>query len=104
MALHSHSTRLAKDTSKVAAYLAPLHLMLGDCACKRGRRWLLLGFLCFFVFTLLSFSHDRSPCGDYMLKYAATNVVRLKMYPCRSVNLRFGKTQRAKMIIRHEKM
>jgi hypothetical protein len=78
--------------------------MVDDCACQRGRRWLLLGFLCFFGFTLLSFSHDRSPCGDYLLKYAATHVVRLKMYPCRSVSLRFGKTQRMQMINRHEKM
>jgi hypothetical protein len=83
---------------------AKLLVMVDDCACKRGRRWLLLGFLCFFGFTLLSFSHDRSPCGDYLLKYAATHVVRLKMYPCRWASLRFGKTQRMQMINRHEKM
>jgi len=59
-------------------YPSELLVMFDDCACKRGRRWLLLGFLCFFAFTLLSFSHDRSPCGDYMLKYAATNVMRFK--------------------------
>jgi hypothetical protein len=37
-----------------------------DCASHRGGWWLLLGFLGFLGFALLSFGHDPSPCSDDM--------------------------------------
>jgi hypothetical protein len=77
--------------------------MLDDCAVKLGGGWLLLGFLSFLGFTLLSFSHDPSPCSVNMMKYAATNVMRLKQVTAAG-QPGYGKAQRAQMIICHGKM
>jgi len=83
-------------------------VIFDDCASQLGRRWLFLGFLRFLALALLSFSHNRSPHSIDTLKDAATNVMRLKMRPCRRINhnseTTFGKTQRKQMINRHEKM
>jgi hypothetical protein len=55
---------------------ACIYLTIG---CNRGWWWLFLWLLCFFGFTLLSFSHDNSPCNVNMLKYAATNNALLSL-------------------------